>query len=233
MQQVQSEAKMSSAASCDGDIYRRVKHPMHKAEKYLNRPPAKHAAEMALIDRAVEYVAAKTPQSVDRGFLDAPCGVGRATIYLAQKGYAATGVDLGDGAVSVARAQVEQSGIEAVIDQADLFALPYKEQQFTAVLCFRFIHHMPTAEYRQKIITELCRVAHDYVLISYLSPWSFTSIKRKLRQKISGETQVQNSIPLKEIEGYFSNADFVKVADFARMPLVHTLHIAVFKRCAG
>ena len=62
----------------DDDHRHRIKHTIEKAEKYQHRKVDKHQAEMALIRRALPLFAGV------RTILDAPCGVGRATIMLAQ-----------------------------------------------------------------------------------------------------------------------------------------------------
>jgi 2-polyprenyl-3-methyl-5-hydroxy-6-metoxy-1,4-benzoquinol methylase len=211
----------------------RIKHSKDQAEKYLRRKPAKHIAEMALLNRALRSLHFDAPKGdSERSFLDAPCGVGRATIFLAEKGYVTTGVDLGEGALEIAKQQIAQSSAHdrATVAQADLLALPYPDQNFDAVLCFRLIHHLPTPEHRQEIIKELCRVAGSYVLISYLSPWSVTSAKRLLRQKLFGEQSVQHLNSLAEIESYFAPQGFKLDRDIAQTPLIHSLHIAIFKR---
>jgi len=209
----------------------RIKHSLEKADKYCRRSHSKHQAEMDLIERAMTFVGradhgGAAPVSV----LDAPCGVGRATIFLARQGYETTGADLGEGAVKVAREQLELTATEATIHKADLLDLPYANHCFDATLCFRFFHHLPTPAHRQEIIAELCRVTHKYLLISYLSPWSFTSLKRKLRRRLTGKISLQHSTSLSEIEGYFARQGFVLARDLAQTPFVHSLHLAVFVR---
>ncbi len=203
----------------------RIKHSTEKAEKYLHRNPKKHAAEMALLERGFASLA-HPPETV----LDAPCGVGRATIFLAGKGYKTTGIDLGDGAVELARQQVEKNGVAATIDKGDLLELPYSDRQFDALLCFRLLHHLPTADYRRQIIAELCRVSADYVLISYLDPTSFTSIKRRLKRQLTGKESVQNTTDLGEIKGHFDAYGFAFERDLAQLPFFRSLHLAIFKR---
>jgi SAM-dependent methyltransferase len=216
-----------------GDEHRsRIKHSLQQAEKYSHRNQEKHRAEMALIDRAMSYVRRIEQNTGDFTILDAPCGVGRATIFLAQQGYATTGVDLGAGAIRVAREQVELNSVKATIDKADLLGLPYANHCFDITLCFRFIHHLPTPLHRQEIIAELCRVTHRYLLISYLGPWSVTSIKRKISKVISGTESVQHCNSLAELEGYFATQGFVLAKDFAQTPFIHSLHLAVFVRKA-
>ena len=202
----------------------RIKHTTEKAEKYLYRKTKKHNAEMALIRRAL-------PLLTDvKTILDAPCGVGRATIMLAQSGYVVTGIDLGEGALEFAGKAVREAKVAATIEKQDLVKLDYADGQFDAVLCFRLIHHLPTPHHRDEIIAELCRVAKNYVLISYLSPWSYTSAQRLLKTKLGIKYSVQNITPLTEIQGYFKRHGYRLVKDFAQAKFIHSLHLAVFAR---
>ena len=207
------------------DHRQRIKHSADKAETYLHRKESKHRAEMNLIRRTLPYL------TETRTILDAPCGVGRATIMLSRMGYALTAADLGEGALAVARREVTKAGVNVAIDKEDLCCLSYADRGFDAVLCFRFFHHLPTPEHRDEIVRELCRVADRYVLISYLSPWSPTSAKRLLKKALGvGQQSVQNITPLSEVESYFARHGFSLVKDVAQTNLIHSLHLAVFSR---
>jgi len=206
------------------DHRQRIKHTIEKAEKYQKRKEGKHQAEMALIRRALPLL------KEVRTILDAPCGVGRATVMLAQEGYEVTGIDLGEGALELARKAVAAANVKAVIEKQDLVNLDYADGQFDAVLCFRLIHHLPTPQHREEIIAELCRVAKRYVLISYLSPLSLTSVKRKLKTRLGIRQTVQHVTPLAELQGYFSRSGYTFNEDLAQSFLVHSLHLALFER---
>ena len=208
------------------DYTQRVKQNAHTAEDYLSRPSKKHNAEMQLIRRALKK--AQPPTTI----LDAPCGVGRATILLASLGYDATGLDLGVGAVEVADRELKKSGQKGRIVQGNLTSLDYDDASFDAILCFRLYHHFPNNETRDAIVTELCRVAKDTVLISYFSPYSVTSIKRKVRTKLGlGQGRsIQFATSLKSLVEKFSTEGFALKADVPQRRFLHTLHLAVFER---
>lgn len=201
----------------------RIKHTTEQADKYQHRKARKHHKEMLLIERALQ-----TLTNV-RTVLDAPCGVGRASLLLDQKGYEVTGVDLGEGALQAARKAVAAADAHVVIERADLEQLPYADCGFDACLCFRFIHHLPTDALREQIIQELCRVSRRYVLISYLSPLSVTSVRRELEQRFSGKTSVQHRTSLTTLEQHFKRQGFVLEQDLEQLPLLHSLHLAIFK----
>ena len=70
------------------------------------------------------------------------------------------------------------------------------------------------------------------MVLSYFSPVSVTSIKRRMTAALGGKRSQKHSTSLREIEGYFARNGFRLVKNFARMPVVHTLHLAVFERAA-
>jgi len=73
-------------------------------------------------------------------------------------------------------------------------------------------------------------VARQYVVISYFSPVSVTSVKRSLRAAMGGRASEKHSTSLSEVKRYFAKARFKFVKHFARTPIIHTLHVAVFER---
>lgn len=202
----------------------RVKQDLGVAENYGKRKLEKHFAEMKLIERGTSLLDQTT-----KNVLDAPCGVGRATIFLASKGYQSIGLDLGIGAVEVAKRKVLEAGVEATIVQGDILSMMFPDHHFDGVLCFRVYHHFPDELMRAQLISELCRVAKRYVLISYFSPLSVTSLKRKLRSSLGLKTSKQHATSLSSIEQKFQQHGFSLVADIPQQRFIHTLHLAVFE----
>lgn len=228
---VQSPRPIINSPSKNTSNHRkRIKHSSTAAEKYCYRNLKKHTAEMELIDRGLSFIDhTNRCDSKPFSILDAPCGVGRATIHLARKGFSATGIDLGEGAIKIAREQVTLSTMGINIDRGDLLNTPYLNDQFDAILCFRFFHHLPTPKHRQQIIAELCRVSQKYVLISYLSPWSPTSIKRQVKDYLTGKSSYQHRTSLRELQSYFATQNYELVKDVAQTPFIHSLHLAIFR----
>lgn len=215
---------MPTTDNNDDSYAPRVKHSMHKAEAYLQRDPAKHASEMQLIEDAFAVL-----DPVKR-VLDAPCGVGRASIWLAQQGYEVTGVDLGEAALKVAREQAEQAGVAATIEAQNVFQMAYADRSFDAVLCFRLLHHFADAGQRRELIQEMCRVADRYVVMSYHSARSISAVRRRIRHRLYGKVIKQNSSSRQEMIDTFGASGFSLRHHSDRSPLLHSLQVAVFAR---
>ena len=202
----------------------RVKYNQKAAERYQVRKEGKHRAEMRLVDRAFALI----PKT--NSVLDLPCGGGRVAVHLAQQGYEVTCADLSEAMLTIARQNLADKGFPCRVEQQDIEKLTYPDGCFGAVVSFRLFHHFPNREIRQRAVTELCRVTRHYVALSYFSPASVTSLKRKLRAAVGGRASDKHTTSLREVRTYFAKAGFRLVKDFAQMPLVHTLHMAVFAR---
>ena len=203
----------------------RIKQEPDVAERYTRRKERKHSAEMRLIATAISSL----PRPMK--YLDIPCGAGRATILLGRKGNTCVSADIGDGVLEVARKEIEKAGIESEILKLDIENIDLPDNSIDAPLAFRIFHHFPNTEIRAKVVAELCRVSNRYVLISYLTPWSYTNIKRRLRATLGGKISRQHATHLSELEAYFSAHGYGLVNDYA-ITSFNSLHLAVFE-CAG
>ena len=202
----------------------RVKYTEATAKRYQVRKESKHLAEMKLVDRAFSLIP-KTHR-----VLDLPCGGGRVTVHLGLQGYKMSSADLSDAMLVITRENVAQNGLKGTVEKQDIEKLTYADQHFDSLISFRLFHHFPNPEIRQRAVSELCRIAKQFVAISYFSPASVTSVKRSIRSAMGGRKSDKHPTSLTEVKRYFAKAGFRFVKDFARTPLIHTLHVAVFER---
>ena len=202
----------------------RVKYTEATAKRYQVRKESKHLAEMKLVDRAFSLIP-KTHR-----VLDLPCGGGRVTVHLGLQGYKMSSADLSDAMLAITRENVAQNGLKGTVEKQDIEKLTYADQHFDSLISFRLFHHFPNPEIRQRAVSELCRIAKQFVAISYFSPASVTSVKRSIRSAMGGRKSDKHPTSLTEVKRYFAKAGFRFVKDFARTPLIHTLHVAVFER---
>jgi len=202
----------------------KIKYDIQTALAYKDRPPRQQVAEIALVDRVFRWVP-KTHR-----ILDLPCGGGRVSVHLARNGYQVSCADHSEAMLEIARRFLRENRLECPVERQDIEALTYSNRQFDTVICFRLFHHFPTPAIRQGAVAELCRVAGSYVALSYFSPLSVTSLKRRLRAGLGGRASQKLATPRAEVEAYFRSQGFRLVKDFARSPFLHTLHLALFER---
>ena len=97
-------------------------------------------------------------------------------------------------------------------------------------VCFRLLHHFKDVSDQQKLVAELCRVSSKYVVISYFSTYSVTSLRRRLRRTMTGEPIKQNPMSLAQLEGLFEPQQFELLGTVKRSGFLHSLQVAVFTK---
>ena len=206
------------------DYRGRVKYTTGTAQAYQKVDVRKHASEMRLIDRAFALIPAGA------SVLDAPCGGGRVALHLAQRGFRVAAADLSDAMITIARETMSQHQIACAVEKQDVERFTYADRSFEAIVCFRLFHHFPNSVIRERVVRELCRVSGHFVVLSYFSPLSVTSVKRSIGKALGGKPPQKHATSLREISGYFAKHGYRLVKNFARSPILHTLHVAVFER---
>jgi hypothetical protein len=69
---------------------------------------------------------------------------------------------------------------------ADAMRLPFAEGTFDALTSVRLLHRIQEQEVRVKMLTEMARVVHGPLLVTYYARWNLRGIRRWLRGKYSG-----------------------------------------------
>ena len=80
------------------------------------------------------------------------------------------------------------------------------------------------------LLAELARVSDQHLLVSYLSPFSFSGFKRWIKWRLTGRRHRQNHTPLSELIWIMAAQGFVLVSDERQRGLWRALHLAHFKR---
>lgn len=98
--------------------------------------------------------------------LDVPCGYGRFTALFARLGITATGVDVSDAMVHLARDNQVPSGRGRWL-AADICHLPFVDGMFDCAFSIRLLHHRYSHDMRVRMLRELARVSRRFVLLSF------------------------------------------------------------------
>jgi len=98
--------------------------------------------------------------------LDVPCGYGRFVPLMARLGITTVGVDVCHDMVQLAVEHYPQFCRGRWLC-ASIFALPFADSTFDAVLCVRLFHHRYSTAERQRLLGELARVSRRFVLLSF------------------------------------------------------------------
>jgi SAM-dependent methyltransferase len=103
------------------------------------------------------------------GTLDLCCGAGTNPVYLAEKGFDLTALDISDRAVELAMEKAEQSNAEIDFLIGDFVSLPFKKGRFDFVFDFGCFHHVDP-EHREAFIEGVHRALESggkYLMVCF------------------------------------------------------------------
>jgi ubiquinone/menaquinone biosynthesis C-methylase UbiE len=106
--------------------------------------------------------------------------------FLQEHGFESFEADFSPEMLSQSRRKGSSPGRAVVGDLHGL--LPYRDDSFDLVLCWRFLHHLPGLEAVESIMSELARVTHRWVIVSFFHPLSFHNLQRKVRTLLGGNS---------------------------------------------
>ncbi len=110
-------------------------------EKYystLKKLPKRYKKLAAFV---VEALPAFKHQGI-KFVLDLGCGAGRHTVCLAKNGFDVIGVDVSKSALRIAKGWVKKENLEEVaLVQTTMTSIPFRDNQFDAVIGVSVIHH--------------------------------------------------------------------------------------------
>jgi SAM-dependent methyltransferase len=113
--------------------------------------------------------------------LDVPCGTGILSRFLAGRGLRVVGADISPAMLAVARGR--GYGLGQV--RADLEVPPYAPATFDAVICARFLMHLPPAS-RPRVLRTLAELSRGPLVATVCHPYTWKSFQRWLRRRLGG-----------------------------------------------
>jgi ubiquinone/menaquinone biosynthesis C-methylase UbiE len=111
--------------------------------------------------------------------LDAPCGTGQYSWYLAAKGFRVTAGDIAPAMILAARDQANDAAAPVDFLAINAFALPFEREYFDAAVCIRFFNLLNRDE-RIAALRSMARVSKT-IVASYNHPNSLKHLSRRFR----------------------------------------------------
>ncbi len=136
--------------------------------------------EFTLLERHL----ASQPRS--RTLLDLPSGGGRLSGQLARHTDFLVEADIGLGQLLYAREEHDGTP-DRVWMTASGFHIPFRDEGVDAVVCCRLCHHLPTTVERERLLSELLRVARRFVVMSFFDHYSVKNWIRRARRPFDGQ----------------------------------------------
>ena len=158
---------------------------------------------------------------------DVPCGAGRLQHFVTERGGRWYGADRSRAMLATARDAAGGAGTPLV--HADAGALPFDGSAFDAVVCFRFLHHLPP-ERAAAVVAELCRVARCDVVVSHFHPISLHHLRRTLSGLLRGRPASRHAVLPATLDAWFSRHGFEPVGRRAQAAWLRDLWVAHYRR---
>lgn len=134
--------------------------------------------------------------------LDLPCGSGRLTSMLIERGYVVTAADSSPHMVARAQSSVERitkshadNKSKARFDVRDVMHTEFRDGEFDAVVCNRLFHHFTEPAVRQTALRELRRICRGPIIVSFFNSFALDSVRFRLRWMLRRQ-QPTDRIPI-------------------------------------
>jgi SAM-dependent methyltransferase len=137
--------------------------------------------------------------------LDLPCGTGRLTKLLIERGYHVTSADASPAMLKRAKenyaAYRNERGAQAPeveFSVRDVLSTGFATDEFDGISCIRLFHHFSEAETRRKALRELGRICQGPIVVTFLNSFALDWVSAWLKARIRGrKPQNQRPIPFK------------------------------------
>lgn len=184
------------------------------AETYAEHIPdtrAEAPIDLAMVDAFIAATAAHAGARV----LDAGCGAGRMSRYLADRGVAVEGIDLSPGMVAMAR----RDHPDLSFSVASIADLPYPDGRFDGVLLwYSTIHTAPNGQPR--LFAEAARILRPggHLLVGFQSGRGVHDTAATYRRYGHDVTLVRHRFTADQVAGWLAAAGLQEVSRLVRRP---------------
>lgn len=189
-----------------------------------------HARETRMIGLLLDTALAGVAAGRIARLLDLPCGYGRFTGPLLERG---VDVVISDLSLEMVRRTRERLGTPGAVADATR-GLPFAGGVFDAVVSIRFFHHLHAPEARATVLGEFARTSAGWAIVSFYRESGLHLSQRRIR-RFFGKSRTNIKMLEKgvfEREAQGAGFDVVKVVPLFRG--LHAYHLALLKkRSAG
>jgi SAM-dependent methyltransferase len=147
--------------------------------------------ELALLRR---LLAAQGPT---RRLLNLPCGGGRVSGPLAESTALLVEADIAVGQLLYGAGRRTWTTAEVRMT-ASAFHIPLRDRAVDGVACIRLCHHLPTPAERERLLSELFRVAERFVVMTFFDFGSLKNVLRRARRVLDGKPP-KNTMRMRDV----------------------------------
>ncbi|MCS7254231.1 MAG: methyltransferase domain-containing protein [Armatimonadota bacterium] len=176
----------------------------------------RHMRDITAIRRAIRFANSLGTQI--SFVLDVPCGTGRIFQLLSQKGIKFIGADISHAMLLEAMGK-PKSHLEGLVGLvvSDAEWLPFKDGTFDAVMCIRFMFHVPR-EIQLRILKEMRRVTNRWGIVEFRHRYTLRYLSNWIRYKLGLLGELKYRFSKHDLEELVSEAGFKVRAIFPTRP---------------
>lgn len=159
--------------------------------------------------------------------LDAPCGTGILHDSLSARGLRVVGADISPAMLDLTRHRdATRQCVRADIEQP-----PFRPGRFDAIVCNRFLMHLPSPT-RIAVLRALASVTHGPLVVTVCHPYTVKSGLRSLRRLVGGRAKRSPRLSHAELQAEVDAAGLKLSRVIPVMPLLSEIWVAVIERPA-
>jgi len=203
----------------------------HEVEEYEKR--RYRGQDQRLVDRRERRILRKILRELGGDFLrvlDLPCGYGRFSRLVLDKGFSLVSSDLSFHMVKRAREKSGEVHLHSAVVADAKQGLPFKNGAFSLLLCVRFFHHLHEKKERESILSEFFRVCSDWLILSYYQRNWLHSLQRKLRRRLKKSKTMIKMVSRQEFYEEVGVAGFKVVSVSPLFRGIHSQHVALLEK---
>jgi SAM-dependent methyltransferase len=163
-----------------------------------------------------------------RLLLDVPCGTGIIGDHLSARGFEVVGADISPAMLRVAAERKHAVGLV----RADLEAPPWRPGSFDAVLCARFLMHLPAAS-RPRVLGTLASLTRGPLVVTVCHPYTVKSLGRALRRRLGGRAKQSPRLTRRQLAAEVDAAGLRLERVMPVLPLLSEVWVVVLRNRAG
>jgi len=165
--------------------------------------------------------------------LDIPCGYGRFSNFLREKGFIPVSLDYSYQMVTRAvEASKNDHGSLGIAADAKK-NLPFKSNSFNVLFSMRFFHHVHEPHEREFILKEFARVSQKWVVFSYYQTSCFHLFQRRLRKTFNKDQANIKMISRDELQSLSEKAGLKILRVIPVLKGIHSQNIALLSKSSG
>jgi SAM-dependent methyltransferase len=173
------------------------------------------------LDRALE------PVDRTRPLLDVPCGTGILHDFLVARGFRVVGSDISPAMLG--RARRREGALGHV--RADLEIPPWRPGSFGAVLCARFLMHLPSAS-RPRVLGTLGELTDGPLVVTVCHPYTLKHATRALRRWLGWQTKASPRLTRAALEAEVHSAGLRVERIVPLVPIVSEVWVVVMSHAS-